>query len=138
MKDMLFALLQAVIIAAVPVATTYLCKFLATKKEEIVAKTKNETSKTLLSEAFDAVSKAVTCTNQTYVDDLKKSGTFSIENQKEAFQKSYDTAVQIMSQEAKDFIAMAYGSLSNWLTAQIEAQVKNQKEGNITFGEVIQ
>lgn len=137
MKDMLFVLLQAVIIAAVPIITTYLCKFLNTKKTETTEKVKNDTAKTLLAEAFDAVSKAVTSTNQTYVDALKKSGTFTVENQKEALQKSYDTALQIMRQEAKDFITTAYGSLNTWLTTQIEAQVKTQKDGVLTVGELI-
>lgn len=137
MKEMLLTLLQAVIIAAVPVITTYLCQFLKTKKEEASKKIENETAKTLLSEAFDAVSAAVTSTNQTYVDTLKKSGTFTVENQKEAFQKSYDTAVQTMSQQAKDFIATAYGSLEKWLTTQIETQVKVQKDNLIGTGELI-
>ena len=86
MKEMLMSLLQAVIAAAVPVITVYLCKFLKTKKDATVKTTENETAKALLSQAFDAVCKAVTSTNQTYVDALKKSGTFTIDNQKEAFQ----------------------------------------------------
>lgn len=137
MKEFLLTLLQAVIITAVPVATTYLCAFLKVKKNETSEKVKNETAKALLAEAFDAVSTAVTSTNQTYVDALKKNGTFTVENQKEAFQKSYDTAVQIMRQEAKDFIATAYGSLSAWLTTQIEAQVKTQKDGILSVGELV-
>ena len=40
---------------------------------------------------------------------------------------SYDTAVSIMTQEAKDFISTAYGSLNGWLTAQIEAAVNSNK-----------
>jgi len=127
MKEFLLTLLQAVIIAAVPVLTAYLCNYLKTKKEEARRKIKDDTGKNLLGSAFDAVVKAVTCTNQTYVDTLKKSGQFTVENQKEAFQRSYDTAVSIMTQEAKDFISEAYGSLSGWLTVQIEAQVKNEK-----------
>lgn len=137
MKEFILALLQAVIIAAVPIITTYLCKFLNAKKTETTEKVKNDTAKTLLAEAFDAVSKAVTSTNQTYVDALKKSGTFTVENQKEALQKSYDTALQIMRQEAKDFITTAYGSLNTWLTTQIEAQVKTQKDNILTVGELI-
>lgn len=137
MKEMLMSLLQAVIAAAVPVITVYLCKFLKTKKDATVKTTENETAKALLSQAFDAVCKAVTSTNQTYVDALKKSGTFTIENQKEAFQKSYETAVKIMSEEAKTFIATVYGSLNDWLTTQIEAQVKTQKDGVLTVGELI-
>lgn len=127
MKELIMTLLQAVIIAAVPVLTAYFCKFLSAKKEETDQRMKDSAGKNLLDTAFDAVVKAVTCTNQTYVDTLKKSGQFTVENQKEAFQRSYDTAVSIMTQEAKDFISEAYGSLSGWLTVQIEAQVKNEK-----------
>lgn len=137
LSQMLLALLQAVIIAAVPVATKYLCSFLKAKKEETQNKTKNETAKTLLREAFDAVTDAVACTNQTYVDTLKKSGTFTPENQKEAFKKSYETAVSIMSQEAKDLIALTYGSLSEWLTTKIEAEVKSQKNTILNGVELI-
>ncbi len=61
----------------------------------------------------------------------KQSGKFTVENQKEAFQKSFDTAVSIMTQETKDFIENAYGSLTEWLTAQIEAQVKSNKSEKI-------
>lgn len=127
MKEVLFTLLQAVIIAAVPVITTYLCKFLQTKKEEAKAKTDNETASALINNALDAVTTAVSYTSQTYVDTLKRSGTFTTENQREAFQKAYDTAVQIMTQEAADYIEQVYGGISDWLTAQIEAQVRKQK-----------
>ncbi len=127
MKEALMSLLQAVIIAAVPVITAYLCSFLCEKKKEVTANISDETAKKLLDEACDAVITAVTATNQTYVDALKTKGEFSIENQKEAFTKSYKTAVAIMSEEAKSFITTAYGSLQEWLTVKIEAQVKASK-----------
>ena len=127
MNEALLTLLQAVITAAVPVLTVYLCKFLSTKKKEAITMTENETAKMLIDGAMSAVEKAVAVTNQTYVDVLKRQGTFSIENQKEAFQKSYDTAVALMTQEAADYIEKVYGSVANWLTAQIEAQVREQK-----------
>ena len=76
---------------------------------------------------YYAVDVAVVSTTQTYVEALKKSNQFTVENQKIAFQMSYDTAVSIMTQEAKDFIATAYGSLNGWLTAQIEAAVNSNK-----------
>lgn len=127
MKELMLELLQAVIVVAVPIITTYLCKFLNTKKEEAKTKTENATAQALIESALNAVATAVSYTNQTYVDVLKRSGTFSVENQREAFQKSYDTAVQIMTQEAADYIDQVYGSISDWLTAQIEAQVRASK-----------
>lgn len=127
MEEFIKNLLQAVIIAAVPIITTYLCKWLAAKKDQAVAATENECAKALIGDAMSAVERAVKVINQTYVDALKKQNNFSVENQKEAFQMCYDTAVHLMTQEAADYIAEAYGSLSLWLSAQIEAQVKEQK-----------
>lgn len=127
MSEFISSLLQAVIIAAIPVITGFLCKFLATKKNELAAKIDDENAKRLLEEACNAVMTAVICTNQTYVDSLKASGTFTPENQKEAFQKSYETALSIMSAEARDLIDELYGDIQTWLTAKIEAAVKQEK-----------
>ena len=127
MKEFLLTLLQSVIIAAVPVITTYVCVFIHTKTTQAKQNMNNEEAKKLLDEAVSAVTTAVISTNQTYVETLKKSGQFTVENQKEAFQRSYDTAVATMTQEAKDFIEKAYGSLADWLATQIEAQVNANK-----------
>ena len=127
MEEFIKNLLQAVILAAVPVITAYFCKWLDAKKKQTVAATENECAKALIEDAMSAVERAVKVINQTYVDALKKQNSFSVENQKEAFQMCYDTALQLMKQEAADYIAEAYGSLSLWLSAQIEAQVKDQK-----------
>ena len=131
MKDFLLTflltLLQALIIAAVPVITTYLCKYLAEKKNEASARAKNETAKRLISLAFDAVTKAVSMVNQTYVDTLKKEEKFSPENQKEAFENAYTAAMNLLTEEALEYLNTVYGSASGWLKTQIEAQVREQK-----------
>ena len=127
MREYLLQLLQAVIIAAVPTVTVFLCSFLSKKKEEIKQNMTSETQKRLLDEAMEAVTTAVIKTNQTYVETLKKNGAFSIENQKKAFEKSMQTAVEIMSQEAKDFISATYGYFDKWLSARIEAAVNTVK-----------
>ncbi|MBQ4121568.1 MAG: hypothetical protein IJD35_06095 [Clostridia bacterium] len=127
MTEFLLTLLQSVIIAAVPVITAFVCSYIHTKNVQAKQNIDSEEAKNLLDDAERAVTTAVISTNQTYVDTLKQSGQFTVENQKEAFQKSFDTAMSIMTQEAKDFIEKAYGSLTDWLTTQIEAKVKVNK-----------
>ena len=127
MKDFLLTLLQSVIIAAVPVVTIYVCSFFSSMGKQAKERAKTESAKNLIDDAVDAVNTAVISTSQVYVEALKKSGNFNIENQKEAFRMSYNTAVSIMTDEAKEFIANAYGSLDNWLWPQIEAAVKRNK-----------
>lgn len=141
MREFLLYLLQAVITASVPVVAAYLCIFLNKKKEESQHRIENEAQKAtseakkaaidlkekLLVEALDNVITAVKKTNQKYVDTLKESNTFTIDNQKEALKKSMQTAVEIMRQEVKDFISAEYGNLDKWLDKQIEAAVNTVK-----------
>lgn len=137
MKDFILVLLQAVIIAAVPVITAHLCSFLKQKGNQVAAKTNNELAASYIKEAADAVTTAVTFTSQTYVDNLKNSGSFTVENQKEAFNKAMSKAMEILSVEAKDFLGKAYGDLTNYLTTKIEAEVRIQKNTAILTGELI-
>ena len=137
MKEFILVLLQAVIIAAVPVITSYLCSFLKKKSNQVATKTNNELAASYIKEAADAVTTAVTFTSQTYVDNLKNSGTFSAENQKEAFNKAMSKAMEIMSAEAKNYLAKAYGDLTNYLATKIEAEVRDQKNTTILTGELI-
>ncbi len=137
MKEFILVLLQAVIIAAVPVVTTYLCNFLKQKSNQAAAKTNNDLAASYIKEAADAITTAVTFTSQTYVDNLKNSGTFTVENQKEAFNKAMNKAVEILSAEAKEYLTKAYGDLTNYLTTKIEAEVRNQKGTAILTGELI-
>ena len=92
MKEFLFELLQAVATAAVPVCAAFLVQFLRRKSAEAAARTDSLTTKELLAEVTEAVTTAVTYTSQTYVDALKKSDSFSKENQEEALTMAVEKA----------------------------------------------
>ena len=79
---------------------------------------------------------AVTFASQKYVDELKKSGKFTKENQECALKIAKSETMRLLTQEAKDFIANAYGSLDQYLEGCIKAEVCNQKMGvgTLTLG----
>lgn len=133
MKDLLLALLQAVLIATTPLLTIALCRFLKKKAAELGAKMKNAEGAAFLREVTDAVCTAVTYTNQTYVDTLKTKGEFSLDNQKEALTKAMDKARELLSTDAKIYISQTYGNIDQFLTTKIEAEVKDQKNGFSTL-----
>lgn len=109
------------------IATTFLVLFLNSKKQEVDAKIENETAQKYINMALDTIAECVVATNQTYVDSLKAQGKFDMEAQKVAFQKTFDNVMALLSQEAKDYLTVAYGDLTNYLTTRIEAQVKISK-----------
>ena len=127
MKEFLFELLQAVATAAVPVCAAFLVQFLRRKSAEAAARTDSLTTKELLAEVTEAVTTAVTYTSQTYVDALKKSDSFSKENQEEALTMAVEKAKSLLTAEAIVFLEEAYGDVTEFLKTNIEAEVRSQK-----------
>lgn len=87
------------------------------------AKIKDENAKLQLTVATDIVMNAVRSVFQTYVETLKKNGTFDKESQKVALIKAKDDALVQMSDEIKDYITKNYGDLETWITTQIESTI---------------
>ncbi len=127
MKEFLFELLQAVATAAIPVCAAFLIQFLRRKSEQIGTQIDSITDKALLDEVTDAVTTAVAYTSQTYVDALKKVGTFDADAQKKALKKSLDKAVSLLSYSTLNILTEIYGNLDEYLTSKIEAEVRAQK-----------
>lgn len=127
MNDFVSTLLQAVIIAAVPVMTVFIGKGLGALATYFSGKTENETVQKYLQEVADAIKTAVAYTGQTYVDALKTSETFTKENQEAALQKAMDKAMSLLNADATKFLTETYGDLKEYLEAKIEQEVKAQK-----------
>ena len=87
------------------------------------AKIKDENGKIQLTVATTIVTNAVRSVFQTYVDTLKKNGTFDLESQKIALTKAKDEALAQMTDDIKEYITKNYGDLETWLTTQIEATI---------------
>lgn len=60
---------------------------------------------------------------QTYVESLKKSGTFDKEAQLTALVLAKQEVTKELSTDAKEFITGTYGDLNNFITNQIEATI---------------
>lgn len=127
MSEFLSTLLQAVIIAAVPVCAGTIIKGIQAGAKYLASKAENETTKKYLEDVADAVSTAVTYTSQTYVDALKASNKFSKANQEEALQEAVEQAEKLLTAEARAFLENAYGDLNAYLISRIEAEVRRQK-----------
>ena len=127
MNDFFATLLQAVLVAAVPVIAAFASKGFVALAKYLGVKTENATFAKYTDQIAKAAATAVTYVAQTYVDELKKSGTFTEENQKIAIEKALEVAKQQLTQQALDFISTAYGDITQYLTSLLEAEVRNQK-----------
>lgn len=111
------------------ILTTFLIIFISKKAQELKAKTNNELYNKYIDMLEQTIINCVIATNQTYVDALKREGKFDGEAQKIAFQKTYDSVMAILSEDAKTYLNEAIGDLQTYIINQIEAQVNLNKEG---------
>ena len=125
--EILSKIFELCVIPLIGILTSYLIVFIRMKKQELVNKTEDEKAKKYLDMIGETIIDCVLATNQTYVDSLKAQGAFDAEAQKIAFQKTYDMVIKFLSNEAKEYIAEAYGDITEYLTSKIEAQVNLNK-----------
>lgn len=126
--ELLKQIFEVCIIPLLGILVTYLVSYLKTKKEEIKASVSNETAQKYLDMIIDLVTRCVLATNQTYVESLKAQGKFDAEAQKEAFKRTYDAVLALLSEDAKQFIIEITGDLQTYLTELIESLVHENKE----------
>ena len=126
---MIREIVEICVIPLLGILVKYLVDYLNVKREEIKGKTDNEVAKKYTDMIYETIVNCVIATNQTYVDSLKNSGSFDAKAQKKAFQKTMDSVLAILSEDAKSYITETTGDLNTYLTQLIEAEVnKNKKE----------
>ena len=89
----------------------------------INSKIKNNKAADLLTTATTIVINAVRSVFQTYVEALKKEGSFNKDAQINALNKAKDIALTQMTDEVKNYLVTTYGSLDSWLDTNIEATI---------------
>lgn len=114
--NILSVVTTAVILPLISFAGTKLISWLNAQIKDVNARTQ-------LSVATTIVTNAVRSVFQTYVEALKKNGTFDAKSQKIALTKAKDEALAQMTDDIKEYITSTYGDLETWLTTQIEATI---------------
>lgn len=127
MPEIVIQIIQICVIPLLGILTKYLVDYLTAKRNEINSKTDNETAQKYTNMIYQTVVDCVIATNQTYVDSLKKSGSFDEAAQKEAFNRTMNAIMTILSDDAKEYITEATGDLNTYLTQLIEAEVNKRK-----------
>lgn len=118
---------EVAIIPLIGVLTGILIKYINSKSSELIATTENEQAKKYISMLDSTITSCVLATTQTYVDSLKKAGKFDAEAQKTAFEMTYNAVLNVLTEDAKNYLTSFYGDLGAYMTNKIEAEVQNAK-----------
>ena len=125
--EILEQLFTIVLIPLLGALAVFICNLLNAKNKQIQAEVDNELCKKYADMLTATIKECVIATNQTYVESLKQQGSFDVEAQKNAFKATYDSVLNILSDDAKEYLIHAYGDLNAYLTTLIEAEVNCNK-----------
>lgn len=128
--EMLQKIFEVCIIPLLGVLTTYLVMFIKKKSEALQKETDNELYKKYIALLDETITKCVIATNQTYVEALKDKNAFDAAAQREAFKRTYESVLAILSTDAQEYLSEAVGDLNAYITKAIEAQVNMNKSTN--------
>lgn len=128
MLEVLQNVLYAVITAAVPVVTGFVCKWLVSLYENNKAKIKNEKSQVVIGQITDMIMATVETTTSTYVKQLKANNLFTEEAHKKAFNKTFEAVKKQLTEESTKIIVETYGDIDVYLTNKIEQLVEEIKK----------
>lgn len=126
-NELISTIFQVVILPLLTVLTGYAVKWVNAKAKELKATTDNVYTHKYIEMLQDTIIKTVIAVNQTYVDALKQQGSFDKAAQEEAFKRVYETVLLSLNEEAYEYLNNIFGDLQTYITAQIEAAVKEHK-----------
>lgn len=126
--NLLYDIFDLCIIPLFGVLVAYVVKYINAKGNEIAANVDSELASKYIVMLTTTITDCVVATNQTYVEALKKEGKFDKEAQAKAFQMTYDAVMDILTDDAKEYLANFYGDLTLYLTKRIEAEVVANKK----------
>ena len=126
--EILQQIFELCVIPLLGILTTYLVKLIRKKNKELDEKVSKEVSRKYIDMLADTITNCVVSTNQTYVDALKEANAFDKEAQKKAFELTYNKIMNVLTEDAKEYLTTIYGDLEIYITTKIESEVKLYKE----------
>lgn len=91
-------------------------------------KIQNQKASKALSEAVELVVNAVKATQQEYVDELKKAGTFDTDAQKIALEMAIKKVRANMSVETEKYLTANADDLNDWIADMIHSVIYDIKK----------
>lgn len=129
--DWLSIIQQIVEIAVIP-ALGILLSWLTTKIVEKLETDKKQKEAELaaayLKELDALIINCVKATNQTFVDELKKQGSFDKAAQAQALDKTLDAIFGLLSEEAETHLTRLVGDLRKYIEEKVEASIEEVKK----------
>lgn len=124
--ELLQQIFELCIVPLLGVLTAFAVKLIQKKMGEIESEINNKKAKKYLGMLTETIEECVLATNQTYVWALKQENAFDKEAQKKALEITKDKVLEILNEDAKEYLTEAYGDLETYLITKIESTVNTE------------
>ena len=102
---------------------SYFLTYINKKKQALQQEMDNELVIKYTNMLEDTIIQCVRSTNQTFVEALKKDGAFTKEAQLEAFAKTYNNVMAILTEDCYEYLTELTDDIEVFITNKIEAEV---------------
>lgn len=126
-SEFLNIVLKIFVLPLMGVLAMFIVNYIKVKTQQVIDNTKSDVVAKYIRMAQETVTACVIATNQTFVEALKKQGRFDKEAQMEAFNRTKEAVLNILSADAQKYLIEAVGDIDVFLDSLIEAQVNSQK-----------
>lgn len=106
---------------------SYLLTYINKKKQALQQEMDNELVTKYTNMVENTIIECVRSTNQTFVEALKKDGVFTKEAQLEAFTKTYNNVMAILTEDCYEYLQTITSDIEAYITNKIEAEVNFAK-----------
>lgn len=128
MQDLATFLTETLIVVLAAVITKYLIPSIKISIDRNLAAIKNDKVEATLKRVSAILFDITAETTQTFVEKMKKEGTWNEETKKQAFEETKQKALLMISVESQLLINEIYQDFDVWLKTQIESSVFMLKE----------
>ena len=105
----------------------YLLTYINKKKQALQQDINNELVTKYTDLIEQTIIDCVTATNQTYVEALKKEGAFTKEAQREAFSRTLNNVMSILTEDCYEYLTTITSDVDKYIANKIEAEVNFAK-----------
>lgn len=120
-------ILSNVLILIITALSSYIVTYINKKKKALQLEMDNMLAIKYTDMIEKTIIDCVNATNQTYVEALKKDNAFTKEAQVEAFNRTLNNIMKILSKDCLEYLATITTDVNAYIYNKIEAEVNFQK-----------
>jgi hypothetical protein len=127
MGELMGKIILAVILTVLVPLLAYALRWVIALLKYKAMQVEDESFRSIIMEAIGTVEQVVTFVMQTYVDNLKSSGSFTADAQNKALEMAKTEARNMIDEHTQKIIMAEYGNFDVWLSTKIEQTVRETK-----------